>query len=203
MAKPRPVVSVHVDIAEFLLEVVSVSGESSESRERNLGAWTMQLARALAARDAAAHPFAAKLLAEVENYRKADSERKRESKSKDSMDSGGKARNPPPSVDSPPRSDRSDRSDQSSTDPPPTPSGGVQEIFEAARKFYPGARRGFAPEWSNFEKKFGKRKSEILPLLAPAIFRYKAYVEKKSRAETRPPVWMNFKTWINQECWTT
>lgn len=80
--------------------------------------------------------------------------------------------------------------------------GGPREIFEAARKAFPGIRRGSDVEWENFEKKFGARKAEILPLLLPAIRAYKAHHEKKSRQEGRPPLWAHFTTWINQERWT-
>jgi hypothetical protein len=74
--------------------------------------------------------------------------------------------------------------------------------FETARKAYPGTRRGFAPEWDAFRKRYGNRIGEIIPLLLPAIAKYRAQGEKKSRAENRPPMWQHFKTWIYQEGWT-
>lgn len=73
----RPITSVHVDIAEFISEVSDVSMESTENPDKALAAWTRALARCLARRDPSLHPYGAKLLAEVENYRKADSDRKR------------------------------------------------------------------------------------------------------------------------------
>lgn len=85
---------------------------------------------------------------------------------------------------------------------PLPPAGGLWEIFEIAREAYPGIRLGAGQEWANFEKKFGKRKDEILPLLLPAIRKYKAFTEKKARADSQPPKWANFSTWINQERWT-
>ncbi len=85
---------------------------------------------------------------------------------------------------------------------PLPPFGGEREIFETARKAFPGTRRGPDVEWKNFEKKFGARKTEILPLLLPAIRAYKTYLEKKARQESRPPLWAHFATWINQERWT-
>lgn len=85
---------------------------------------------------------------------------------------------------------------------PPTPSGDLEKDFEIARKAYPGIRRGFGPEWEAFQKKYKKRSTEIIPRLLPAIIRYRAQGEKKSRAEGRPPMWQHFKTWIFQEGWT-
>jgi 5-methylcytosine-specific restriction endonuclease McrA len=85
---------------------------------------------------------------------------------------------------------------------PPSPSGALQVEFEKARKAYPGTRRGLAPEWEAFQKKHGKQAAEIVPLLLPAISRYRAYVEKKARGENRPPMWQHFKTWLYQSGWT-
>ncbi len=85
---------------------------------------------------------------------------------------------------------------------PHTPSGGLQLEFEKARKAWPGTRRQFSPEWKAFERKHGERAEEIVPLLLPAIARYRAHVEKRAAADKKPPFWQNFKTWIAQEGWT-
>ncbi len=74
--------------------------------------------------------------------------------------------------------------------------------FEEAREIYPGTRRGFDPEWKNFEKKYKRRLNEICPLLKPAIEAQIAHrAVLKSRNEFCPP-WKHFKTWINGAWWT-
>lgn len=74
--------------------------------------------------------------------------------------------------------------------------------FEEARKLYPGTKRGNAPEWANFEKKYKKRLNEICPLLKPAIeaqIAHRAALERKGQFV---PPWKHFRTWINGEWWT-
>jgi hypothetical protein len=71
-----------------------------------------------------------------------------------------------------------------------------QAIFEAARKIYPGTKRGFKTEFESFRRKH-KDFKEVLPLLKPAI-------ERQSKT-----VWLNkekrfvphFSTWLNQRRW--
>lgn len=77
----------------------------------------------------------------------------------------------------------------------------LNPVFEAARKKYPGTKKGPIPEWENFLKKFGKRKAEILPLLTPSIQRYIAYWDWKSRNDGKK-YFKHFQTWINGSCWT-
>lgn len=66
---PRPISSVHVDIADFLCEVTDLPME-----ER--GAWVTSLAKCLAKRDPSMHVYGARLLHEVAEFRRNDQERK-------------------------------------------------------------------------------------------------------------------------------
>lgn len=81
----RQIASVHLDIARFVLEVSDFSEDSSESMEK-LGRWTKRLARCLATRNPDQHEYGSFLLAEVEEYRKVDSARKKAKVSADSME---------------------------------------------------------------------------------------------------------------------
>ncbi len=76
----------------------------------------------------------------------------------------------------------------------PTP----EQIFDEARKLYPGIKRGNGTEFANFTKK-NKRWREILPRLLPAI---QAQIDWRSSAngEWRPS-WKSFPAWINQSWW--
>lgn len=71
----RPVASVHIDIARFLIEVQD--NDSTDSAEK-LGLWTRQFARALALNNPDLNRYAGYLLCEVEEFRKAETERKRQ-----------------------------------------------------------------------------------------------------------------------------
>lgn len=97
VTKPRPISSVHVDIARFAWEV-------SQVEKAGLSDWLLRLTKCLATRDPTIHEYGAHLLAEVDEFRKADSERKRVKYSVDSLESVD-------SPESPPRSDQI-RSDQ-------------------------------------------------------------------------------------------
>ncbi len=76
----------------------------------------------------------------------------------------------------------------------PTP----EQIFDAARKLYPGIKRGNTVEFTNFTKKH-KRWREILPQLLPAI---QAQIDWRttSKGDFRPG-WKYFSSWINQSFW--
>lgn len=72
---------------------------------------------------------------------------------------------------------------------------GLQKAdFEAARKAYPGIKRGEAVEWANFEKKFKAHAFEIVPLLLQAVNAY--------ASRCNPEFVKHFSTWINGQCWT-
>ncbi len=195
----RQIASVHVDIARIVYEYSKVSAESAEfpyALEIAKAKWMDELIACLAMRDPALHEYGAFLLSETEEYRRTETERKRAEKEGRNTSARGDSKE---SAESPLRqTDRSDRQ----INPPPTPSGDLEKDFEIARKAFPGTRRALAPEWEAFQKKHGKRAAEIIPLLLPAIKRYRSHVEKKARGENRPPMWQNFKTWLHQEGWT-
>lgn len=71
----RQIASVHIDIARFIIEVQD--NDSTESAER-LGIWTRKLSRALALNQPQINTYAAYLLGEVEEFRKAETERKKQ-----------------------------------------------------------------------------------------------------------------------------
>lgn len=68
-------------------------------------------------------------------------------------------------------------------------------IFDQARKLYPDRKRGLQPEFDNFKKKH-KTWIDILPLLEPAIKQQIIWRNRDGQ------YWKNFKTWINNSCWT-
>lgn len=123
-----------------------------------------------------------------------------------------KADSPPPvhepSEDGPRLVLDTNQTNQTNQRPPLPPAGGEPKIceeFEAARKAFPGVRRGYEVEYANFTKqakKHGFKPSEVLPGLLGAVKRYKAHGEKQSRQDKRPPFWQHFKTWINNQGWT-
>lgn len=85
-----------------------------------------------------------------------------------------------------------------STSPSSSTSIKLQEymsIFDQARKLYPDRKRGLQPEFDNFKKKH-KNWIDILPLLEPAIRQQIVWRNKDGQ------YWKNFKTWINNSCWT-
>ncbi len=90
----RPISYVTVDIAEFLLEVGDIPPGEHE-------AWLRRLSRGLALRDPSFHPYGARLLNEVQEYRKAEKARKEiKTESAERHGKRGKTSFPPPSEDS-------------------------------------------------------------------------------------------------------
>lgn len=74
------------------------------------------------------------------------------------------------------------------------------EKFEAARKIYPGTKRGFNTEYLNFRKKH-KDWRDVVPILEKAII---VQTTKRNRREMNNdfvPDWKHFKTWINNRGW--
>lgn len=72
--------------------------------------------------------------------------------------------------------------------------------FDEARKAYPqGKKRGLEPEWQDFRKKHGKKAHEIIPLLLPAILRYKARIEAE---KIEPQFIKHFQGWLSESRWT-
>jgi hypothetical protein len=66
---------VKLDLAELAMEYADMGGGMASDEEVAL--WARVLIKALVARDPDAHPFAAKLLGEAEDFRRAEAERKR------------------------------------------------------------------------------------------------------------------------------
>jgi hypothetical protein len=76
-----------------------------------------------------------------------------------------------------------------------------EEVFDKARKLYPGTRRGNETEFANFKKKH-KDWKEVLPLLFPAIEKQIKWKETARANGLRfVRLWKIFQTWINQRCW--
>jgi len=74
------------------------------------------------------------------------------------------------------------------------------EMFDIARKAYPGVKRGCNTELDYLCSKH-KDWRQVLPLLSPAI---KKQVKRReiSKATNRfEPPWKNFKTWLYNRCW--
>lgn len=72
-----------------------------------------------------------------------------------------------------------------------------KEIFELARKAYPGVKRGLDTEFDYFRKKHRDWK-DVLPLLSPVI---KEQAEKWDKTFTAKQFIPHFKTWIFNRKW--
>lgn len=76
-----------------------------------------------------------------------------------------------------------------------------KNMFEQARKFYLGSKKGLQTELDNFVKKYPDDWQTILPLLLPAMIREKIDKEQKLKNNGFNQQWKNFSTWINGRCW--
>jgi hypothetical protein len=74
------------------------------------------------------------------------------------------------------------------------------EQFEAARKAYPGVKRGAITEYENLTKKHRDYK-EVIPLFMAAIKKQAAWRSRLRSANKFAPEWPHFQTWINQRRW--
>lgn len=83
----------------------------------------------------------------------------------------------------------------------PIPTDEQTQMFEQARKFYLGSKKGLQTELNNFVKKYPTEWQNILPLLLPAILREKVDKEQKLKNNGFNQQWKNFSTWINGRCW--
>lgn len=85
-----------------------------------------------------------------------------------------------------------------------TQTGGAREIFEEARKQFPGTKRGEATEWQEFEKKW-KKDPEFQDLPETIKEAVDAQIDHRKALEKAKarfiPSWPNFSTWINQRRW--
>lgn len=188
----RPIASVHLDIARFLIEIQDAQASGGDAA---LGLWTRNLARSLALNDPSISTFGSHLLSEAQRYRDAEKERK---KANPPAVSGGKTRK---GADSSQRKKERKKDSQEEEDNAGASLGGLDEVFEEARKAFPGVKAGFAPELANLKKKH-KDYADIIPLLLPAINREKNHKARLIAAGEFCPAWKNFQTWINQSCWT-
>lgn len=64
---------------------------------------------------------------------------------------------------------------------------------------YPGKKRSHETEWRHFLSKNKNRLSEVIPLLLPAINRYRAQI---AADKTEPKYIKHFQGWITAERWT-
>ena len=78
----------------------------------------------------------------------------------------------------------------------------IEKQFEAARKAYPGTKRGFAVEWQNLRRRHKMNVPKIVPLLIYAIRQQIAYRKACDKANMWCADWKHFQTWINNQCWT-
>jgi hypothetical protein len=85
----------------------------------------------------------------------------------------------------------------------------VKEMFDVARRKYPGSKKGLEREYTNFIKRSTKptpdgikfNPKEVVFLLLPAIdyqIRYRYWCKINN---TWVAQWKNFQTWINKGCW--
>lgn len=75
-----------------------------------------------------------------------------------------------------------------------------KEIFNVARKYYPGEKRGLDTEFACLCKNH-KDWKEVLPLLLPAIKAEENRRTTKERVNKFVPPWKHFKTWLYNRCW--
>ena len=80
----------------------------------------------------------------------------------------------------------------------------IKDQFEIARKAWPGDKNGIDPEWATFLKVCKKHKLEpakTVPLLLPAIVRYKAYCSARRDRSEWVETCAHFQTWLNDRRW--
>ena len=78
----------------------------------------------------------------------------------------------------------------------------MNQLFEQARKLYPGTKRGHDVEYQNFRKKYRMRMEKILPLLTPSVEAQIAHRATLTQRGDFVPPWKHFATWINGAWWT-
>jgi len=79
-------------------------------------------------------------------------------------------------------------------------SSSLKELFEEARRLYPGDKRGLDTELDNLRRKH-KDWREIIPALEPALDMQMARREKMKAAGEFLPNWKHLKTYINGRFW--
>lgn len=78
----------------------------------------------------------------------------------------------------------------------------TEEIFEEFRKLYPGSKRGFDAEYSNFKKKYSKNFHILVLELKPNLIRQHQEKQQQAKAGDFVANWKNLQTYINQQAWT-
>lgn len=85
----------------------------------------------------------------------------------------------------------------------------IKELFEEARKLYPGSKQGPEREYANFIKRSTRPTPDgmkfdidfVAPLFKAAIeyqIRWRQWCKDNNQFA---PQWKNFQTWINKGCW--
>lgn len=74
------------------------------------------------------------------------------------------------------------------------------DMFDEARRMYPGTKRGAKTEMANFVKKHNDW-SIVLPTLYDTIAKQISSRRSRELNGYFVPEWKNFMTWINQRCW--
>ncbi len=80
----------------------------------------------------------------------------------------------------------------------------IKEQFDEARKAWPGDKNGIDPEWDTLIKvckQYKYKVSTIVPLLLPAIERYKVYCSTRRNRSEWVEAPAHFQTWLNQRRW--
>jgi hypothetical protein len=76
-----------------------------------------------------------------------------------------------------------------------------KELFDVARKLYPGSKNGNDTEFKNFKKKNSDWR-DVIPILEERIKNQIKVRERKVIEGAKfIPEWKNFSTWINKRCW--
>jgi len=75
-----------------------------------------------------------------------------------------------------------------------------KEVFDIARKIFPGTKRGVDTEWENFKKK-NKDYAQIVGKLKLAIEKEITHKRHLKKNNLFCAEWKNFQTWINNKCW--
>lgn len=83
----------------------------------------------------------------------------------------------------------------------PQPTDEQTQMFEQARKYYPGNKGGLKAELDNFVKKYPDEWQKALQLLLPAMMREKVDKEQKLKNNNFKQNWKHFTTWINKRSW--
>lgn len=179
MSAYKKIVSVHMDIVDFLWETESSIRLGSEATVK----WLNDFRQGLAKRDPSISEYAGKLLMDAIDYREADRERKKKYRSSSSPNSS------PNAIDA-----SSEQEAQRSKK--------ILDDFDEARKYYPGRKLGRDVEFAKLARRCKKEELHIVVAsLIPAIEKEINYRKKRADSGQFVPEWKNFSTWINARAW--